>query len=202
MPAATHFTVMVTPAHSTSAAIRGGVTETRLAAAETLADIRGGMLLDAAFDRRAESLDARDRRWTQELVFGSLRRRGWLDLLLAERVRGGIARLDADLTDLLRLGAYQLLEMGSVPAYAAIGQTVELAKHRHGVGASKLVNAVLRRLDRERDGLNPPLPQDPIEALAALQSHPRWLVARWVARSRCSKLPACAWRKRHSRKTA
>jgi 16S rRNA (cytosine967-C5)-methyltransferase len=158
------------------------VTDARVAAADTLADLRAGLLLDAAFDRRAGALDARDRRWTQELVWGMLRKRGWVDHLLAPRVRGGIARLDADLTDLLRLGVHQLLYMGSVPAYAAIAQTVELAKHRHGLGASKLVNAVLRRLDRERDALAPPLPADPVEALAIEFSHPRWLVARWVAR--------------------
>ena len=126
------------------------VTETRIAAADTLADLRQGVLLDAACDRRASALDPRDRRWTQELAWGMLRRRGWIDHLLAPRVRGGIARLDGDLADLLRLGAYQLFHMGSVPPYAAIAQTVELAKHRHGIGASKLVNAVLRRLDRER----------------------------------------------------
>lgn len=158
------------------------VTDTRVAAADTLADLRGGMLLDAAFDRRAAALDARDRRWTQELVWGMLRRRGFIDHLLAPRVRGGIARLDGDLADLLRLGAYQLFHMGSVPPYAAIAQTVELAKHRHGMGASKLVNAVLRRLDRERDALDAALPSDPVEALAVEYSHPRWLVARWVAR--------------------
>lgn len=159
------------------------VTDARVAAADTLADLRTGLLLDAAFDRRAAALDARDRRWTQELVWGMLRKRGWIDHLLAPRVRGGIARLDADLADLLRLGVYQLFEMGSVPPYAAIGQTVELAKQRHGMGASKLVNAVLRRLDRERgEDLTPPLPADPVEALAISYSHPRWLVARWVAR--------------------
>jgi 16S rRNA (cytosine967-C5)-methyltransferase len=159
------------------------VTDARVAAADTLADLRTGLLLDAAFDRRAAELDARDRRWTQELVWGMLRKRGWIDHLLAPRVRGGIARLDADLADLLRLGVYQLFEMGSVPPYAAIGQTVELAKQRHGMGASKLVNAVLRRLDRERgEELAPALPADPVEALAISYSHPRWLVARWVAR--------------------
>ena len=76
-----------------------------------------------------------------------------------ERVRGGLVRLDPDLIDLLRLGAQQLFHMGSVPAYAAIGQTVELAKQRHGIGASKLANAVLRRLDRERDALKLPDPR-------------------------------------------
>ena len=111
-----------------------------------------------------------------------LRRRSWLDAVLDDRVRGGLARLDPDLTDLLRLGAYQLFHMGSVPPYAAIAQTVELAKQRHGIGASKLANAVLRRLDRERDDLTVAVPPDPIDALAMRCSHPRWLVARWVAR--------------------
>jgi 16S rRNA (cytosine967-C5)-methyltransferase len=91
-------------------------------------------------------------------------------------------RLDADLLDLLRLGAAQLLFMESVPAYAAIAQTVELAKRRHGIGASKLTNAVLRRLDRERDALQLPRTNDPVDTLSLEWSHPRWLVARWISR--------------------
>src|SRR5215510_3643704 len=161
----------------------GGVTDARVAAAEVCADLRAGELLDPSFDRRTMRLDARDRRWVRELVYGMLRRRGRLDAQLDARVRGGIVRLDADLLDLLRLGAAQLLHMASVPAYAAIAQTVELAKRRHGIGASKLANAVLRRLDREREqSLSVPTPADPIDALALEGSHPRWLVARWVER--------------------
>jgi 16S rRNA (cytosine967-C5)-methyltransferase len=72
--------------------------------------------------------------------------------------------------------------MGSVPAYAAIAQTVELAKRRHGIGASKLVNAVLRRTDRERDDLKTTTPSDAVDALAFKYSHPRWLIARWIER--------------------
>src|SRR5688572_18926004 len=165
-----------------SVAVQGGVTDARRISAEICADMRGGELLDPSFERRVEPLDARDRRWTQELVYGMLRRRGWLDAILDARVRGGLARLDADVVDLLRLGAYQLLRMRSVPAYAAIAQTVEMAKRRHGMGASKLVNAVLRRVDREREALDIPTPNDPVDALAVMHSHPRWLVARWVAR--------------------
>ena len=77
-------------------------------------------------------------------------------------------RLDPDLIDLLRLGVYQLLSMGSVPAYAAIAQTVELAKRRHGIGASKLVNAVLRRAgSRARSrSCRARRPTDPVDALA------------------------------------
>ncbi|HEX2781633.1 MAG TPA: transcription antitermination factor NusB, partial [Gemmatimonadaceae bacterium] len=152
------------------------MTEARVAAANVCTDIRGGELLDPSFDRRVAALDARDRRWARELVYGMLRRRARLDALLADRVNGGLARLDADLADLLRLGAYQLLEMRSVPAYAAIAQTVELAKRRHGIGASKLANAVLRRLDRERQQIVRSAPADPVEALALEGSHPQWIV--------------------------
>lgn len=172
--------MLVAPANPHS-----GVTDSRIAAADILADLREGVLLDAAFDRRAAALDARDRRWTQELVYGLLRRREDLDATLHPRVRGGIARLHTDLTDLLRLGVYQLLFMNSVPPYAAIAQTVELAKIRHGIGASKLANAVLRRIDRERDALYDTSIDDRSDVagfLARTYSHPRWLVERWVTR--------------------
>lgn len=164
----------------------GGVTEARHVAAEVCSDLRRGELLDASFDRQTQRLDPRDRRFTRELVYGMLRRRAWIDALLEHRVRGGFPRLDPDVHDLLRLGAYQLLYMRSVPPYAAIAQTVELAKRRHGMGPSRLTNAVLRRLDREGgeagDALTIDMPADPIDALAVVESHPRWLVARWVAR--------------------
>jgi len=161
----------------------GGVTAARAVAAEICVDLRRGEFLDQSFERRIGPLDARDRRWTRELVYGMLRNRSVMDAILSERVRGGLVRLDPDVIDLLRLGVYQLLNMGSVPAYAAIAQTVELAKRRHGLGASKLVNAVLRRTDREREQLTTgEIPRDAIEALALKYSHPRWLIARWVER--------------------
>ena len=98
------------------AAPHGGITDARYAAAEICADLRGGELLDPAFDRRTSRLDARDRRWVRELVYGMLRRRARIDAYLEPRVRGGGVRLDADLLDLLRLGTAQLLVMESVPA--------------------------------------------------------------------------------------
>ncbi|MEN9592712.1 MAG: hypothetical protein RJA21_1186, partial [Gemmatimonadota bacterium] len=83
-----------------------GITESRASAAMVLADLRNGAMLDAAFERYVAPLDARDRRWVQELLWGMLRTRNRLDAILAERVRGGIAKIDVDVADLLRLGAY------------------------------------------------------------------------------------------------
>jgi 16S rRNA (cytosine967-C5)-methyltransferase len=151
-----------------------------MAAARLLTDLRHGVLLDVAFDRHAAPLPPRDRRWVQELVWGVLRRRSWLDAVLAPRLRGGLGALEPGVLDLLRLGVQQLVGMGSVPPYAAIGEGVTLARTFHGEGAARLVNAVLRRVDRERDQLEPDPPGDPVEALAQAHSHPAWLVARWM----------------------
>lgn len=175
-------------------AVAGGVTASRRIAAEVCGDLRAGALLDVALERRVAGLEPRDRRWVLELLAGMLRRRAMLDAMLVPCVSGGLGRLDPDVLDLLRLGAQQLLGMDRVPAYAAIAQTVELAKARHGRGAGGLVNAVLRRVDRERGGLAPETPTDPVEALALAHSHPRWLVARWVARwgaEETARLLAC-----------
>ena len=143
---------------NTTVVTTGGVTAARAVAAEICVDLRRGEFLDQSFERRIVPLDARDRRWTRELVYGMLRHRAGIDAILSGRVRGGLVRLDPDVIDLLRLGVY-------------------------GIGASKLVNAVLRRTDREREQLGTgQAPTDAIDALALKYSHPRWLIARWIER--------------------
>ena len=72
-------------------ATRAAVTDARAAAAEICADLRSGDLLDSSFDRRTAQLEPRDRRWTRELVYGMLRRRSWLDAILAAHPHGLIS---------------------------------------------------------------------------------------------------------------
>jgi 16S rRNA (cytosine967-C5)-methyltransferase len=145
--------------------------------------VRGGELVDRAFQRRIEQVPARDRGWTQELVYGTLRLRGRIDHLLQPHVRRGLGSLDPDVHDILRLGVYQLLEMRSVPVYAAVSQAVELSRAAGAQRASGLVNGVLQSLVRsgaERARF-PTLERDPVAHLTTWGSHPRWLVERWLA---------------------
>jgi 16S rRNA (cytosine967-C5)-methyltransferase len=159
------------------------VTPARLAALETVRAVRRGELADRALLRTLEQVPARDRGWTQELAYGTLRLRGRLDLLLAPHVRAGLDRLDDDVLDVLRLGAYQLFEMTSVPVYAAVSQSVELARAAGQARAAGLVNGVLQSLRREPERARvPSLAEDAVARLSGWGSHPRWLVERWVAR--------------------
>ncbi|MEX2572280.1 MAG: 16S rRNA (cytosine(967)-C(5))-methyltransferase RsmB [Gemmatimonadota bacterium] len=159
------------------------ITAPRRAALDVLTRVRDGDLSDRALARVADGLNARDRAWVQELVYGTLRLRGRLDHILAEFVRGGMGSLQPVVLDILRLGAYQLLEMGSVPAYAAVSQSVELTRAA-GVGrAAGLVNGVLQSVRRGwRKVTFPSFEDDPVAHLTTQGSHPKWLVERWVAR--------------------
>lgn len=159
------------------------MTPGRRAALEVLRSAASGDLADRALDRAGGRLSSRDFAWAQELAYGTLRLRGRLDHLLSGFVRGRFEELDADVRDVLRLGAYQLLEMGSVPPYAAISQSVELARAA-GVGrAGGLVNGVLHALDRARADLAYPDPErDPLAYLTTWGSHPAWMVERWIER--------------------
>ena len=112
------------------------------------------------------------------------RLRGRVDHLLSLHVHRGLDSLDPKVLEVLRLGAYQLLYMGSVPTYAAVSESVDHAADLSGKGAGGLVNAVLRRVAEAGDALE--LFPDPATAgadyLASWGSHPRWLIDRWLAR--------------------
>jgi 16S rRNA (cytosine967-C5)-methyltransferase len=146
--------------------------------------VRKGAFADRAFEVAAESLEEADRRLAQETVLGVLRLRGRLDHILNALVKGGVEALDDEVLDALRLGAYQLLELDRVPAYAAVSEAVEMAKRAAGRGAASLTNAVLRRLSRSSyySFAFPALDEAPLEHLSSWGSHPRWLIERWLDR--------------------
>jgi len=159
------------------------VTPGRRAALDVLRAVRRGVLADRALADAVARLEPRERAWTQELVYGTLRLRGRIDHMLAPLVRRGLDALEPDVLDTLRLAAYQLLEMDAVPDYAAVSQAVEQARGAGGRGADRLVNGVLRAwLARRSEPEWPDEARDPAGFLATWGSHPRWLVERWIAR--------------------
>lgn len=116
------------------------------------------------------------------MAAGVLRFQDALDDRLARLVRLGWDSVSPALRDLLRLGAYQLLQLDRVPPHAAVSTAVELARELAGQAPSGFVNAVLRRLGREVTPGPLVSSADPVAMLAREHTHPEWLVAGWVAR--------------------
>jgi 16S rRNA (cytosine967-C5)-methyltransferase len=160
-------------------------TPARVIAFEVLLRVEAGgayasRALDAALGQ-AGALDPREAGLATELVYGTLRRALSLDAALAPHSRRPLAELDPAARVALRLGAYQLLQLGT-PAHAAVGETVSLAKRSEHGRAAGYVNAVLRALARRPvPGAPPPLESDPAGHVAAVESLPRWLAEEWVA---------------------
>ena len=146
--------------------------------------------LPAALARVRPGLpDERDRALAAEIATGTVRWQGAFDVVIAAFAARPADKLDPEVLDILRLTAFQLLHLDRVPASAAVNDAVNLARKAGKTSASGLVNAVLRRISRERTRL--PLPPRPAGAedraaaiayLSSTLSHPAWLVARWLDR--------------------
>jgi 16S rRNA (cytosine967-C5)-methyltransferase len=161
-----------------------------------LAVERAGAMTDRGLDRAVTQahLDARERALAVELVHGSLRHRGTLDWRLEKVSDRRIARLPVVVQMILRLGAYQILNLSRIPPSAAVNESVRLVKNysrQLGRDWGGYVNAVLRSLTRNAA---PPWPESnhhPAAALAVRYSCPVWLAERWVDRVGVEQ--AAAW---------
>ncbi len=127
--------------------------------------------------------DPRDQGLVAELINGVVRHLAYIDYLLGRISEKPLEKLDPEVRNALRLGAYQLL-FTRIPVQAAVAETVKiLKKKRRGQWIVNYVNAVLRELARQKDQIPlPPKEMDLIGYLAVCYSYPRWLVERWVNR--------------------
>jgi 16S rRNA (cytosine967-C5)-methyltransferase len=133
---------------------------------------------DLLRSRNVDALTPQDRALVTTLVLGTLR---W-QIRLDQRIRPLLTRPDTRLPlaveTALRLGAYQLFYLDRIPAYAAIGESVELAKQAGETHAARMVNAVLRKLARLPPASTESKAQNATQ-IAADHAHPQSMVERW-----------------------
>ncbi|MBB4861837.1 16S rRNA (cytosine967-C5)-methyltransferase [Pseudomonas nitritireducens] len=146
-------------------------TNPRLAAARALAAVLAGRAsLGSSLPTQLENVEPRDRGLVQELAFGAARWQPRLSTLAARLLQKPFKAGDRDVEALLLVGLYQLLYT-RIPPHAAIGETVGCADKLKKPWAKGLLNAVLRRAQRESESLLAEVDKDPAARLA----HPRWL---------------------------
>jgi 16S rRNA (cytosine967-C5)-methyltransferase len=134
-----------------------------------------GAYSDRAFQGAARDLDRRDRALAMRLAYGAVQRRATLDHLIECCAERPVAKLDPLVRAALRLGAYELCFTQDAQ-HAAVNDSVELARESRG---QALVNAVLRRLTRERTQLLAALDDRTPAGAATLHSVPRWIAEDW-----------------------
>ena len=149
--------------------------EPRAAALDVLLGVlRAGRSLDSAL---AECIPARaerrDAALCRAIAYGVLRHHRRLAGIREQLLRKPLAERDRDIALLIEIGLQQLLAM-EVAAHAAVSETVAVARRRGKPWAGKLVNALLRRFQRERERCLAAVDAEP----ATRASVPDWLLAR------------------------
>jgi 16S rRNA (cytosine967-C5)-methyltransferase len=144
--------------------------DVRAAAARAVARVCRGQTLDEAL-RAMPPLGERDGALVRSLAYGACRWHHRLDWQVAQLLDRPVPARGAELAALLRIGLLQLEAM-RIPDHAAVSATVEAARLLGAPRAKGLVNAVLRRFQREREQLDAAMADVP----EARYSHPAWLI--------------------------
>lgn len=113
-----------------------------------------------------------DRRFLTELVHGTLKKISSIDWIIEKFVE---KKIDKKVLSVLRLGVFQIFFTDKIPKFAAVNESVEIAKKFCGIGASKFVNGVLRNILRNPEKTKFP-DDDSVESLALKNFHPIWIV--------------------------
>lgn len=134
---------------------------------------------DRVFRAAAEGLDERDRAFAMQLAYGTVQHARTLDHAIETLGKRPVRKLDPAVRAALRLGAYQLAFMDSVPLHAAVNESVELVRRAQLERAVPFTNAVMRRLSEGLGGLLAGLGEATPEEAALRHSYPDWVAETW-----------------------
>ena len=139
----------------------------------------------------ADRLSPEERSFLTALLYTSVERKLTFDYWIAALAGRSIDKIDPTTRNILRLGLCQITELNSIPDFAAVNETVKLARSK---GERSFVNGVLRAAVRQKDSL--PLPDEKknyARYLSVKYSFPLWLVKHFISEygeEDCQKLLA------------
>jgi 16S rRNA (cytosine967-C5)-methyltransferase len=138
-------------------------------------------LIDAEI--RSDRLNDFDKALLNELSHGVIRWMRRLDWFLNGIYRGNYEKCLPEVRNAMRVALYQILFLNKIPYSAAVNEAVEFIKRIHGEKHAGVVNGLLRTIIRTLDNLVWPTREiDEVNYLGIVQSHPNWMVKRWINR--------------------
>jgi 16S rRNA (cytosine967-C5)-methyltransferase len=154
----------------------------RLLAFDIISEVnrRGGysnLLLPQAL--ADSTFDERDRGFTTELVYGTIRMQGLYDYIFAQISDRPWNEVDPEIVDLARMGAHQVFSMRT-PPHAAVSATVDVARKKLGESKGSFINALMRKATSKEliDWLEPLQSEtDVIKRMSIEYSHPEWIIS-------------------------
>lgn len=142
--------------------------------AQILTDIeKDDTYLQLALKKELDTLEAKDKGFANELIYGTIKWRLRLDYVLDQFSKTPVKKMKPFVRQLMRISVYQILFLDKVPASAAINEAVKIMHKRKMSNLSGFVNGVLRNIDRNKSEITYP-------NLSVYYSIPEWIITRWM----------------------
>ena len=126
-------------------------------------------------------MEKQERAFLTRLVEGTVERKLTLDYYLNSVSKTPVNKMKPVIRCIMRMAAYQMFYMDSVPESAACNEAVKLAQKKGFSALKGFVNGVLRNLSRQKDTISiPEETKQPIKALSVQYSVPEWLVEKVI----------------------
>ncbi len=143
-------------------------------------ELEGTYINLALSSSRVKGLEAAERSFLTALLYGTVERKLTYDYYICSLAGRGLDKIDIHTLNILRLGMHQILEMHSLPDFAAVNETVSLGRSK---GERSFVNGLLRALIRARDADSLPVPKREKNAaryLSVKHSFPLWICKHFI----------------------
>lgn len=131
----------------------------------------------------SSTLNTVDKALVMQLTYGVVRQKMTLDFVIQTFYKHDFGKMDTDIKNILRIGIYQMMYLTRIPKWAAVNESVEIAKTVKNQFLGNLVNGILRNVGNNLDTLEFKVKGGSFDDQLALRhSHPVWFVTRWTQR--------------------
>lgn len=125
-------------------------------------------------------LSNQDRGLATEIIYGVIENKYYIDYMIDKLSKVKTNKMEIYVKTLLRMGVYQIMFLNSISDYAAVNETVNLAKKKNSK-VSGFINGILRNVIRQKEEIGKVKTKDDIEYLAIKYSYDKWMIKNWIA---------------------
>lgn len=124
-------------------------------------------------------LSNQDRGLATEIIYGVIESKYYIDYIIDKLSKVKTNKMEIYVKTLLRMGIYQIMFLNSISDYAAVNETVNLAKKKNSK-VSGFINGILRNVIRQKETIGAIKVKDDIDYLAIKYSYDKWMIRNWM----------------------
>ena len=120
-----------------------------------------------------------DRGLATEIIYGVIENKYYIDYMIDKLSKVKTNKMEIYVKTLLRMGIYQIMFLNSISDYAAVNETVNLAKKKNSK-VSGFINGILRNVIRQKEEIGKVKTKDDVDYLAIKYSYDKWMIRNWM----------------------